>query len=97
MADELFQHAELECDDHKITQGEHEFFRSFAVILEHLKNRALKAEAEVRRLRAELNNRNVALIRELETRREQVEYLGGKVGEPFAGLPEHHQPSTRHS
>lgn len=54
----------LEFEDHEVTKEEHEFYRSFVVILEHLKNRALKAEAEVRQLR-----------RELEVRREQVEHM----------------------
>lgn len=55
----------LEFEDHEVTKAEHEFYRAFGVILEHLKNRALKAEAEVRTLR-----------QELIARREQVEYFG---------------------
>jgi hypothetical protein len=54
--------AGLEFEDHIVTDAEHEFYKSFVVILEHLKNRALKAEAEVRQLR-----------KELDFRREQVE------------------------
>lgn len=54
----------LEFEDHEITKEEREFYRAFVTILEHLKNRALKAEAEVRQLR-----------QELEVRREQVEHL----------------------
>ena len=57
----------LELEDHPVTQAEHEFYRAFAVILEHLKNRAMKAEAEVRVLR-----------KELDVRREQVEYMSGR-------------------
>ena len=47
----------LEFEDHQVTKAEHEFYRAFVVILEHLKNRALKAEAEVRALRKELEVR----------------------------------------
>ena len=72
----------LEFEDHEVTKAEHDFYRAFVTILEHLKNRALKAEAEVRSLR-----------RELETRREQVEFFGGSyanggaagVGRPSSG------------
>jgi hypothetical protein len=53
----------LECEDHAATNAEHEFYRAFVVILEHLKNRALKAEVEVMQLR-----------RELEVRRNQAEH-----------------------
>lgn len=45
----------LDCDDHVVTDAERDFYKSFAVILEYLKNRALKAEAEVKRLRQELD------------------------------------------
>lgn len=55
----------LEFEDHEVTKAEHEFYRAFVIVLEHLKNRALKAEAEVRSLR-----------KELDVRREQVEYFG---------------------
>ena len=55
---------ELECETHNMSEDEHEFYRAFVVILEHLKNRALKAEAEVIQLRLEL-----------KVRREQVEYM----------------------
>jgi hypothetical protein len=54
----------LEGEDHTVTQAEHEFYKAFVTVLEHLKNRALRAEAEVRRLR-----------HELDVRREQVEYF----------------------
>lgn len=57
----------LEFEDHKVTEREHEFYKAFVTILEHLKNRALKAETEVRQLRHELT-----------VRREQVEYLGAE-------------------
>ena len=66
MAPEIIK-GDLECEDHNITQAEHDFYRAFATILEHLKNRALKAEAEVMQLRSEL-----------AVRREQVEYLNGQ-------------------
>lgn len=44
---------ELEIDTHRVAQAEHEFFRAFAVVLEHLKNRAINAEVEVLKLRRE--------------------------------------------
>ena len=64
----------LEFEDHDVSAAEHEFYRAFVVILEHLKNRALKAEAEVRNLR-----------KELDVRREQVEYFGSNDGVPPGG------------
>jgi hypothetical protein len=65
----------LEFEDHIVTDAEHEFYRAFVVILQHLKNRALKAEAEVRALR-----------KELDVRRDQVEYFSEhKGGMPFGG------------
>ena len=73
--------AELEIDDHKITAAEHEFYRSFVVILEHLKNRAINAELEVKRMRRELN----AL-------RDMVEYLG-TGSESVPGLGQCNTPS----
>lgn len=45
--------AELEIETHKVAQAEHEFYRAFVVILEHLKNRAINAELEVAALRKE--------------------------------------------
>lgn len=57
--------AELEGEDHTVTKSEREFWRSLTVVINHLSNRALAAEAEVKRLRAELQTRN-----------EQVEYMG---------------------
>ena len=56
--------AELESETHKVTDAEHEFYKAFVTILTHLKNRALNAEDEVRRLRAEL-----------DVKRDQIEYL----------------------
>lgn len=50
--------------DDKLDVAEREFFESFVKILHHLHRRAVKAETEVLQLR-----------RELETRREQVEYM----------------------
>lgn len=55
--------AELEIEDHKVTQAEHDFYRAFVTILEHLKNRAINAELEVLKLR-----------RELDVQREQSDY-----------------------
>lgn len=60
--------AGLEGGDHEFQQAEKEFFRSLAVILAHLQNRALKAEARVYELQ-----------RELDARRDQVEYMGDKI------------------
>lgn len=54
----------LEIEDHKVTDSEHEFYKAFVTILTHLKNRAINAELEVLTLR-----------KELEVRREQVEYM----------------------
>jgi len=48
---------ELEGEDHKVTEPEREFWRSLCVVVQHLSDRALKAEAEVRRLRKELSVR----------------------------------------
>ena len=48
---------------HTVTDSEHQFYAAFVTVLTHLKNRALNAEAEVLRLRKELDHR-----------REQVEY-----------------------
>jgi len=62
--------AEVEIETHEVTDSEHEFYRAFVVILTHLKDRAINAEEEVLRLR-----------KELDVRREQVEYLTGKVGD----------------
>jgi hypothetical protein len=50
--------------DLTVTEAEHEFLKAFVVILEHLKNRATKAERE-----------NVNLLQELTALREKVEYL----------------------
>ncbi len=56
--------ADLEgIDDHPFQETEREFFEAIAVLFKHLSERALKAEAEVLRLRTELDHR-----------REQVEY-----------------------
>lgn len=57
--------AALEGEDHTVTEPEREFWRSLTVVITHLSNRALTAEAEVKRLRSELQTRN-----------EQVEYMG---------------------
>lgn len=65
----------LEFEDHEVTQAEREFYKAFVTVLEHLKNRALKAEAEVRALR-----------KELVMRREQVEYFGSRPMPPDQGL-----------
>lgn len=51
-------------DDLTFTEQEREFYTAFIRIMEHLKNRAIKAEREVSNLRKEL----VAL-------REKVEYM----------------------
>ncbi len=51
-------------DDLTFTEAEREFYTAFIRILEHLKNRAISAEREVRNLRQELT----AL-------RDKVEYL----------------------
>jgi hypothetical protein len=76
--------ARVEIEDHPITKAEHEFYASFARILEHLKNRALAAELEVLRLRRELEYRDSNRDRELEYRREQVEFLSSEI----AGIAE---------
>ena len=60
--------AELEGEDHKVTEAEREFWKSLCVVVQHLSDRALKAEAEVRRLR-----------KELRVREDQVEYLSIKT------------------
>ena len=49
--------------DLTVTEAEHEFLKAFVTILEHLKNRATKAEREV-----------VALQKELAAYREREEY-----------------------
>lgn len=49
--------------DETFTEAESDFYKAFVTILEHLKNRAVKAETEIRHLQ-----------RELEVRREQIEY-----------------------
>ena len=43
----------IEMETHKIAKAEHEFYRAFVVVLEHLKNRAINAELEVIALRKE--------------------------------------------
>lgn len=50
--------------DLTVTEAEHQFLKAFVTILEHLKNRATKAERE-----------NVNLRQELTALREKVEYL----------------------
>jgi hypothetical protein len=57
-------------DDLTFTEQEREFLTCFVKILEHLKNRAIKAEREVKNLRQEMT----AL-------REKVEYLT-EIGTP---------------
>lgn len=47
--------AEVELEDHKVTEAEREFWRSLSVVLDHLAKRAVNAEAEVLKLRRELN------------------------------------------
>jgi hypothetical protein len=71
----------VEIEDHPVTKAEHEFYASFARILEHLKKRALRAELEVIRLREELACRDAQRDKELEYRREQVEFLSSEIAD----------------
>lgn len=54
--------------DHIVTDAEHEFYKAFVTILEYLKKRATRAEAEVELLQ-----------KELIVRREQIEYMAGQM------------------
>jgi hypothetical protein len=47
--------AEIELEYHQVTEAEREFWRSLAVVLDHLSKRAINAEAEVLKLRRECN------------------------------------------
>lgn len=57
--------------DLTVTEAEHEFLKAFVTILEHLKNRAIRAEREVKDLQ-----------RELTALRDKVEYLTTEASLP---------------